>query len=171
MSEVESKAAHQLQFGSTESVSEVLTNELKIVFTNSEDWASKLVNANVHVDIQLYIQYALASQKSNAVYFYESENKLNVVCIKEGKLHLANTYAIENNDDLFYFIMLVVEQLNLEPATLHIETICSKGKHEDYLVLFKNYLPAIRLTDSKAIMHNPVSAQYVVPMFLAECVL
>jgi hypothetical protein len=168
-------SVYRLQFGTDSHVKSDQVDDIKVIYSDNQEWAGKLVNSIDHTDIQLFIQYALAKKKNNALYFYQLEQKLRLVCIKDGKLQLANSYTIENNDDLFYFIMLVVEQLEMEAESLYIETVCTKGKHEDYLVLFKNYLPSINLSplgvshadtvQSNLIQNNPVS------IFLAECVL
>ena len=52
---------------------------------------------------------------------YQGNKFIDICVIKEGKLLLANTITIENDADAAYWIMNVIEQLNLTIKTDDIE--------------------------------------------------
>jgi hypothetical protein len=108
--------------------------------------SEKLVGVNTFTDIHLIYQYAAQKAHKHALYFYHLEGKVTILAWKQGVFTLANSYAAENTDELFYYVMLVVEQLELNTTELHLECIATKGKHEVYHALFKNFLPSLYLS-------------------------
>jgi len=70
---------------------------------------------------------------------------LLVLVTRNGKFLLANYFDAKNNDDVFYFIMSVVEQLSLdiEVTTLHwLQT--GKESATSLLSLFENYVHKVQ---------------------------
>jgi hypothetical protein len=83
---------------------------------------------------------------------------------------LSNRYPIANADELFYFVMLVIEQLEIPVQDIHVECIASQDKVDEYKSLFKNYLSPIHqpvLSDETSSKDNTQVLSY----FFAQCVL
>ena len=131
---------------------------------------TKLVNTNTATDIELLFDYTSKKKHSHAIYFYEHKGILSLIAWKDGKFMLSNRYPIANADELFYFVMLVIEQLEIPVQDIRIECIASDDKAEEYKLLFKNYLPLIQqlaLSEESSSKDNT----QVLSHFFAQCVL
>lgn len=131
---------------------------------------TKLVNTNTATDIELLFDYTSKKKHSHAIYFYEHKGILSLIVWKDGKFMLSNRYPIANADELFYFVMLVIEQLEIPVQDIRIECIASDDKAEEYKLLFKNYLPLIQqlaLSEESSSKDNT----QVLSHFFAQCVL
>jgi hypothetical protein len=137
----------------------------------------KLVNPEISSDVSVLFKAVSQSSVANALYFYSSSNKVNVMVFKDGGLQLVNRYPAENQDELFYYIMLVVEQLELPVNNLHFECIASSGVHENLQSLFKNYLPTLHLIKMDVdFSYLPESLQdhksdFIQASYFSQCVL
>jgi hypothetical protein len=134
-----------------------------------------LVGVQENIDINLLFAYAADKAKTDAVYFYKQADRITVLAWKDGKFALANRYPADNLDEVFYYIMLVVEQLELHPADIYFEAICTKGLHESYHALFKNYLAPLHLSSDVLTYTTSVSEEdaeaICLAHFFAQCVL
>jgi hypothetical protein len=83
---------------------------------------------------------------------------------------LSNRYPVANADELFYFVMLVIEQLEIPVQDIHVECIASHDKAEEYKLLFKNYLPPIQQLAFSEETSSKDNTQ-VLSHFFAQCVL
>jgi hypothetical protein len=131
---------------------------------------SKLVNTNTATDIELLFDYTSKKNHSHAIYFYEHKGILSLMAWKDGKFMLSNRYPMANADELFYFVMLVIEQLEIPVQDIHVESIASQDKVDEYKSLFKNYLPPIHqqvLSDETSSKDNT----QILSHFFAQCVL
>lgn len=147
---------YALQFGVNPELSFDVQEDIKIAYKPSECFLavkSKLVNYKVESDVGIAISYFKKKKQPNSLYFYEADNILSVLVYKAGSLVLANRYTTENLDELFYYVMYAVEQLDLSVEHLYLECISTKGMHENLQAMFKNYLPPLQLT--------PVNWEYV----------
>jgi len=129
-----------------------------------------LVNAKLNTDIELLYEYAAKANVVHAIYFYEYEGILTLLAWKNGSFVLANRYPIQHIDELFYFLMLVVEQLELPVDSLQLTAISSPSNSEKYLHTFKNYLPAIRtITPTDSSSGDIDESMHAVLHFFAQC--
>ena len=130
----------------------------------------KLVNTTMATDIELLFEYASKKNHSNAIYFYEHQGVLTIIAWKEGAFALSNRYPVANVDELFYFVMLVIEQLEIPIQDIHVACIASLEKFEEYQSLFKNYLPTFQRT---SVAENKANVDHteVLSHFFAQCVL
>lgn len=65
--------------------------------------------------------------------------------IKDGQLQLCNPYYTRTNDDIFYFVMLAVEQLHFLPAETEFVLLGEPYKRQEVFDLFKNYIKVINI--------------------------
>ena len=137
----------------------------------------KLVNPDVVSDISLVYKAFLQKGYQQAVYFYTIGNTVTIFCIKDGSLRIANRYPADDLDELFYYVMLLIEQLEMSAEKIHFECLTSKGRHESYHSLFKNYLPPLNLTNVVAdnsflsLEHHDLKSEFLQASFFAQCVL
>jgi hypothetical protein len=55
------------------------------------------------------------------------QGKMDVIVKSNGKLMLANQYEVQNEDDMIYFLLLIVQKLNLSSSTsIHLNCFSSK---------------------------------------------
>lgn len=154
------------------------TEEFVVVAKESssvKEVAKNLVGVQENIDVTLVFAYAADKAKTDSIYFYKQADRLTVLAWKEGKFMLANRYPAENLDEVFYYVMLVVEQLELQAAEIYFETICTKGQYESYYSLFKNYLAPLHispdvLTYQTSATEEDTEASYLAHFF-AQCVL
>lgn len=178
VSEADNAQSFKLNFLSEDSLNFSLYEDIKIVYNvpaAATSLSKQLVNAALDSDATLALAHFTKKEHSNAIYFYEADNILTIVAVKKGVLHLANRYNVDSLDELFYYIMLVVEQLELSPDSLHVECISTAGVHEEYTKLFKNYLPSIKLTALQHSVNNGDNLEHKdaqqLAAFFSQCVL
>lgn len=169
---------YELNFNESTPVTCFDTEEFTVVSQEAilASSASKsLAGLQTKSDIQLVYAYAAAKAKQQAIFFYKQAGKITILAWKEGKFLLANRYPADNLDEVFYYIMLVVEQLDLQPADVYFEVICSKGQHESYHSLFKNYLAPLHLSSDvlsyQSIATSDDAEAHCLAHFFAQCVL
>ena len=139
--------------------------------------SKSLVNADIISDVSLVYKGFLQKGYQQAVYFYTIGNTVTIFCIKEGRLRIANRYPADDLDELFYYVMLLIEQMEMQADKIHFECLTSKGRHETYHSLFKNYLPALNLTNVITdnsflpLEHHDLKSEFIQASFFAQCVL
>ena len=74
-----------------------------------------------------------------------NDDQLVMIITLNGKLHLCNSYQIKNNDELFYFVMLAIEQLQINQASAEIELLGEVHETHKIMELFENYVGNISL--------------------------
>ena len=150
LNDSEIKLHYSLNYGLSDNL-EIQESELFAIAYNSP-YAFTAISQQV-VGLQrtsdIHLGYTYTAQKShkNAVYFYCQANEITVFAWKEGQFMLANRYPSENADETFYYVMLVIEQLELNPNELYFECISTKGMHETYITFFKNYVSPLHLAN------------------------
>ena len=130
-----------------------------------------IVSAQKEYDITLFYNYLSAKAYKNVLFYTLSEKQLTILVWKDGVFQLANRYSAENMDELFYFVMLVVEQLDLVSDSLHFECLLPKEEHQEHFALFKNYLPPLHLTASPQCQEVENRELWNTAHFLSQCVL
>ncbi len=70
---------------------------------------------------------------------------LLILVTRNGKFLLANYFDAKNNDDVFYFVMSVVEQLSLDPEVTTLHWLQTGEETDNSLVsLFENYINKVQ---------------------------
>ena len=145
------------------------TNDFTIVYEATpvtKELLHEVVNPQEHSDIHLMHTYAAAMRYENAIYYWLYNDTVSLLVWKEGRLVLTNRYKSDTKDEVFYYIMLAVEQLELHADKLHFGFVGSKAEHAVYQVMFQNYLPPLHLCSTGSSTDIDELAQ-----FFAECVL
>lgn len=135
----------------------------------------KIVGLQTTSDIHLLYLFLAQKSFNNAVFFYCQADEITIMAWKNGRFTLANRYSNENVDETFYYVMMVIEQLELPPNQLHFECLCTKGMHENYYTIFKDYVSTLHLSTSTASLQPVASAEHkeeeLLAYFFAQCVL
>jgi hypothetical protein len=111
-------------------------------------------------------KYAAAIRHENALYYWLHEHTISLMVWKDGKLLAVNRYTSETKDEVFYYVMLAVEQLELPLDKLYFGSVGSTQEHASHKVMFQNYLPPLQQCSAQST--NSIDA---VAQFFAECVL
>tara|TARA_B100001059_G_scaffold236483_1_gene287238 strand:- start:586 stop:1314 length:729 start_codon:yes stop_codon:yes gene_type:complete len=130
----------------------------------------KLVNTNVATDIELLFEYTSKKTHKHALYFYEHQGILSIIAWRDNVFVLSNRYSVGNTDELFYFVMLVIEQLEIPIQKIYVECIASLDNYEEYKSLFKNYLLSFQHTTILDFKSNEDNSK-ILSHFFAQCVL
>lgn len=160
----------KINFGEGYIIGALESELFTIVYENTPiPYNHKLVSAHEKVDLDVFYRYANQKNYRNALYFYHIQNEVSILAWKDGKFVLANRYAADNADELFYYVMLVVEQLELPVPDMHFALAGSKEQHIAYHKLFEKYLAPLHLTNKA----EDSEANEVVQLanFLSKCVL
>ena len=132
-------------------------------------YTNQLVNPRITTDIDVLYRFASQGGYANALYFYHAENQVTILAWKEGKFVLANRYTADNEDELFYYVMLVVDQLELSPADIHFSIVGTTQQHVSYHPLFNKYLSPLHLCNSQQVEGSTDSIELA--HFFSQCVL
>lgn len=123
-----------------------LGNQIEVLFPDVPVDArlkKLLVQPKQQTDIQLLHEYKKGLSQSNSVYLTLNQNYLIIRAYSAQKLILANRFAVESSDDIFYFVMFALEQLQLDLPKVHFEFIGEDQAYEELKQLFQNYLPML----------------------------
>lgn len=162
---------YRLQHGVHNVLHSFIQEDIQYTFNHSpqqEKHYHSVVAPQLELDIPLLIRHKPQHPKEDLLWFYLAEDILTVCAYKGEKLHLANRYEVSNSDELFYFLMLVVETLNLQPEELDVYAIASKDDLEKFNSLFKNYLRPIQPMYENS---STASIQELIAQHLSQCAL
>lgn len=103
------------------------------------------VNRRNEVTVILSKIFKEINLRQPQIFISIDQGNLLVLAVNEGKLQLCNAYQVHNTDEIFYFVMLAIEQLQFLPAETEL-VILGKPVLKDALKeLFKNYIQEIRI--------------------------
>jgi hypothetical protein len=110
---------------------------------------NRFPNLKVFLDAQLLVAASkhIRSEADTNIYASTESKHVLLYVVINGAMVLINRYDVNNSNDIFYFVMLAVEQLdlNIERTCLHIfhgnseENRISKDSFEPYLALIKDH--------------------------------
>lgn len=124
--------------------SHVLDKDYTVLFQREgAEWSKLLVEPDVLTDLDILHSYKSGLSMTNAVYFSKLQDQLLIRVYSAQNLLLANRFSISSKDDIFYFIMLAVEQLNIDIQKVHFELIGDEEEYEELKQMFSNYLPML----------------------------
>jgi hypothetical protein len=129
------------------------------------------------LDFEVLHAFKKGLSRSNALYFSLLEGQLLVRIYSANRLILGNRYAVSNADEVFYFVMLATDQLELDKGNLHFEFIGPDVQYSEYAPMFKEHMPRLLhisnyLVDTSA-LSDEVSAGFTDDWFTAlaiQCV-
>jgi len=73
-----------------------------------------------------------------------NKENLLIIAVNDGTLQLCNSYQAQNTDEIFYFVMLAIEQLQFLPTETELVFLGKPFLLNDLKELFKNYIQKIR---------------------------
>lgn len=88
-------------------------NSDTIIACYTNQWTIPNIKCNKHHEIELLTLIALQSSESDAMLAEITTQNINIVVIKNRKLHLANSYSITCDNDAAYYILACYQQLEL----------------------------------------------------------
>lgn len=89
------------------------------------------------------IQAVMAIQKTGGtaqVFANVVANSLDLIALKGNNVLLCNSYTITCPEDFAYFLLFAVEQLELDPETLHLVFTDGVSNQDDYFALAYRYI-------------------------------
>lgn len=162
-------AYHSLSFGPLNSFTHLDSADFSLVYSTTEDtsWHPYLVNPTTLLDLDLLHNYVSRLGHLHALYFYVVQDTLTLLAWKDGAFQIANRYHVANDDEIFYFIMLILEQIELAPENLHFSMIGDKESHRRWHTLFANYVAPLHFTND----HGSGDGTEPILDFFVQCVL
>jgi hypothetical protein len=110
----------------------------------------------IHLSSFLHTQsLSLKSELSNLLQLFVLDDFLFITASNAKGVLLSNAYHVVNSEELFYFCMLSMEQLKLEPTNTELYLYQLEFKEQSLENLFKNYFQKISSNReaSKGTMH------------------
>jgi len=83
--------------------------------------------------------------KQSRILISINDGHLIIYAINDGKLELCNPYLTRSSDDIFYFVMLAIEQLHFLPAETELVILGEPKDRKEIFDLFKNYVREINI--------------------------
>jgi hypothetical protein len=126
----------QLNFEANDSECKILSESIlpigSVIVYSIPSWILELKNEiNAFGDIKTILGRNLILQNENKsinlVTCSIENDKMDVLVKSSGKLLLANQYEVQNEDDVIYFLLSVVQKLNL-PSSSALRLFCNSTK-------------------------------------------
>ena len=89
--------------------------------------------------------------KGGKVYVYLSKDEIELIVFRDGKFLLYNSYEITNPEDFIYFIMLVYDQLQLNPEADLLVFLGEIEKYSAFYDIAYKYIRNIRFGQKPAV--------------------
>ena len=89
-----------------------LTDDI-IITAYANQWTMPDTKCRKCHEVELLASVALSASTANSMWAEITTQHINIVVVKDHKLHLANTYPITCDNDAAYYILACYQQLNL----------------------------------------------------------
>lgn len=128
-------------------------NTIEIVYRIPTDLVQLLRNRFKNLEVKHELESlskcwfgTVVNTMSHDIYASISQGKLLIAVRSKGKMVFANIFDITNSDDVFYYCMLTVEQLELDIERINIFWMIEDDRFEleSLQKQFKNYVNAVR---------------------------
>ena len=141
---------YALNYGMAEVETKPLDEDILMAYhpSHHKQIEDLLVKPSEHLDFEVLHRYKGGLSRSNAIFFSVADRQMLIRTYSAQRLILANRFAVENKDEIFYFIMFAAEQLKLDISSIHFEFMGTKEQYSVYEELFKNYLPKLLHLDN-----------------------
>lgn len=120
----------------------LMFDDISLLFQIHLEETSKLYPAAhfKHV-VEILVNHAMKQQDDNSITTLLIENQLVLCAIKNSKLQLSNIFQVASNEEIIYYIMLMVQELNLDVETLNLQIY---GEFEEKAFLRENLSNFVR---------------------------
>ncbi len=160
----------ELNFGSGYEIKTVDNDVFTTVYEYKlVPYYNKLISPIESLGVDLLYRYIHKTNPKNALYFHYTDNQISVLAWKNGQFSLANSYAATCDEEVFYYTMLVVEQLELPVDSLYFAFIGSVQQYEAYKNIFDNYLNSLVKCYSE--MTDQSLEEFALANFFGHCIL
>lgn len=120
----------------------LMFDNISILFQIQQKEITKLFpTARIHHGIEILANHCMKQQERDAITTLILENKLILCVVKNGHLQLSNIFQVENNEEVIYYIMLMVQELDLNAETLNLHLF---GECEEKAFLKENLSHFVR---------------------------
>lgn len=100
-----------------------------------------------HLSSQL-IDYAVNSSKAQTAFLYFGKNSFTLVITINGALKFCNRFIYQTSEDLVYYVLFVMNELEIEPDEIFIRLYGNIEKESEVFTLLNQYLPKVKIGDS-----------------------
>ncbi len=78
--------------------------------------------------------------EGTVMYLNFNANHFELIAIKDKKLHLYNSFEYTTKEDVIYFLLFTIEQLNFDPETVKLKLMGLIEKDDDVYAMIYNYV-------------------------------
>ena len=100
-----------------------------------------------HLSSQL-IDFALTSSRAQTAFLHFGETAFTMVVSINGVLKFCNRFHYKTSEDLVYFVLFVMNELEIEPDEIFIRLYGNIDKESEEFILLNQYLPKVKIGDS-----------------------
>ena len=115
-----------------------LTDDI-IITAYTNQWTMPEIKCRKYHEVELLATIALNSHTSHSMWAEITSQHINIVVIKNHKLHLANSYPITCDNDAAYYILACYQQLDLSQEDTPL-TIIGDLAHINPTPFLKDYI-------------------------------
>lgn len=174
----EKKASEYLKFNSKLLANDFVAHDLVedhdivvvyVPFMNINNFFFEKYGAfNYYHSSTVLLKTILADEKYTLpkMYLHLQKNNFDCIVLKNGKLHLCNSYTYTTPEDFIYFTLFCMEQLNLDPESLPVMLCGEIEKEDDIYKIAYTYIRNLEFFDKKssriAILDNDLPHQHFI---------
>jgi len=106
----------------------------------------------------ILLQYVLEKQPSKfttRAYVQVYEDHFDLVILKDGALLLCNSYTYKTPEDLAYYVLFALEQLNLKPDAIETKVLGAIQEKDDNFAILYKYIRNIAALDTSDTLTIP----------------
>lgn len=178
----ESKASEYLKFNSKILSSDFIAHDIidsydmvvvYVPFVNINNYFFDLFGSfQYYHGASLFIKNVLDTEKHSIlpkIYLHIQSEQFDCIVVKNGDLQLCNTYSFKTPEDLVYYVLFCLEQLNLNPDTVAL-LLCGDIEENDlnYKLLF-TYIRNISFTDAPRSANLNIDSEPTHKNYLIKC--
>ena len=90
-------------------------------------------------------QYSQLNTENTKTYLYLNEQKLGITIFDSDKLIFNNSFKYTSKEDLLYYLLFSLEQLNLSPNSIDVTVFGSIEDSDEHFILLYEYIRNIKL--------------------------
>lgn len=146
--------AHQKSVNEVVNVMDLISNEIKMIYAMDTNW-SQLINDHFN-DALKYpataafidtVLFKYRTSRTSGIFINIYDENFDLLILEEGKLKYCNNFIYKSDEDLVYYTIFVIEQLNINADKLDIRLSGSISDKSAILKLLKKYIRSVELLD------------------------
>ncbi|MCB9252265.1 MAG: DUF3822 family protein [Flavobacteriales bacterium] len=135
---------------------------------------NKFGNCRVRHESEIMIQkiYDEIGLEQNRVFAAIHKGYLTLIAVKDEQIHLCNSYKTESVYDVFYFIMLAYNQLQLMPSAVELRVLGNPENKAEIVELCSQYIRNIGFWNEPVnLIHSQMDPKLLESSFALQSVL